>query len=205
MNKASDRTLSVLGPLSVVRGFIPTDPRVAFTGRNSEPTGRCWWINWPVIVEQGRRDSNSQPLVLETSALPIELHPFARNASARNRIARTCTDCFLPPQREPLAGPVRTIGAMERPGRRFEGISPQGNNNGHREEARVCRSIAEAFRSHLKSAAFDGENLGELLRRYSLAALNRIRRRPAIVFGATPTENTLSSSRAEMSDFLLRE
>ena len=24
---------------------------------------------------QGRRDSNSQPLVLETSALPIELHP----------------------------------------------------------------------------------------------------------------------------------
>ena len=27
-------------------------------------------IDW-----QGRRESNSQPLVLETSALPIELHP----------------------------------------------------------------------------------------------------------------------------------
>jgi hypothetical protein len=25
---------------------------------------------------QGRRDSNPQPLVLETSALPIELHPY---------------------------------------------------------------------------------------------------------------------------------
>src|SRR5689334_20119951 len=28
--------------------------------------------------EQGRSDSNAQPLVLETSALPIELHPFTR-------------------------------------------------------------------------------------------------------------------------------
>ncbi|EDX23055.1 hypothetical protein SSAG_02846 [Streptomyces sp. Mg1] len=28
-------------------------------------------------MEQGRRDSNPQPLVLETSALPIELRPFA--------------------------------------------------------------------------------------------------------------------------------
>jgi hypothetical protein len=27
-------------------------------------------LNW-----QGRRELNSQPLVLETSALPIELHP----------------------------------------------------------------------------------------------------------------------------------
>lgn len=27
-------------------------------------------------VKQGRSDSNAQPLVLETSALPIELHPF---------------------------------------------------------------------------------------------------------------------------------
>lgn len=26
--------------------------------------------------KQGRRDLNPQPLVLETSALPIELHPF---------------------------------------------------------------------------------------------------------------------------------
>jgi hypothetical protein len=26
--------------------------------------------------QQGRRDSNSQPPVLETGALPIELHPY---------------------------------------------------------------------------------------------------------------------------------
>ncbi|CAG7598582.1 hypothetical protein SBRY_10172 [Actinacidiphila bryophytorum] len=30
-------------------------------------------------VEQGRRDLNPQPLVLETSALPIELRPFDRH------------------------------------------------------------------------------------------------------------------------------
>jgi hypothetical protein len=29
----------------------------------------------PRYLKQGRRDSNPQPLVLETSALPIELHP----------------------------------------------------------------------------------------------------------------------------------
>ncbi len=29
----------------------------------------------PEAVWQGRRDSNSQPPVLETGALPIELHP----------------------------------------------------------------------------------------------------------------------------------
>ena len=35
-------------------------------------TRRGWW--------QGRQDSNLQPLVLETSALPIELHPYRRVA-----------------------------------------------------------------------------------------------------------------------------
>jgi hypothetical protein len=32
-----------------------------------------------VHQKQGRRDLNPQPLVLETSALPIELHPFVRS------------------------------------------------------------------------------------------------------------------------------
>lgn len=31
-----------------------------------------------MIKKQGRRESNSQPLVLETSALPIELHPYSK-------------------------------------------------------------------------------------------------------------------------------
>ena len=31
-----------------------------------------------LVGKQGRRDLNPQPLVLETSALPIELHPFAQ-------------------------------------------------------------------------------------------------------------------------------
>jgi hypothetical protein len=33
----------------------------------------CGAVN--LQIKQGRRDSNPQPLVLETSALPIELHP----------------------------------------------------------------------------------------------------------------------------------
>ena len=34
---------------------------------------------------QGRRDSNSRPTVLETVALPTELHPFINGAGEGNR------------------------------------------------------------------------------------------------------------------------
>ena len=37
--------------------------------------------------EQGRRESNPQPLVLETSALPVELLPFGHGGPGRSRIA----------------------------------------------------------------------------------------------------------------------
>src|SRR5688572_19430963 len=40
--------------------------------RDGEAAATRWW--------QGRQDSNLQPLVLETSALPIELHPSGRAA-----------------------------------------------------------------------------------------------------------------------------
>ena len=36
-----------------------------------------WGLNFPLFQEwQGRRDSNSQPTVLETATLPIELLPY---------------------------------------------------------------------------------------------------------------------------------
>ena len=40
---------------------------------------------------QGRQDSNLQPLVLETSALPIELHPYRR--VARPYFVSRCSVC----------------------------------------------------------------------------------------------------------------
>ena len=36
---------------------------------------------------QGRRDLNPQPLVLETSALPIELHPWVKIAKLAIRMS----------------------------------------------------------------------------------------------------------------------
>src|SRR5919112_5248170 len=46
---------------------------------------------------QGRQDSNLQPLVLETSALPIELHP-----SGRPRLLRLPVQLVLPAARAEL-------------------------------------------------------------------------------------------------------
>src|SRR5437867_9137893 len=39
--------------------------------------------------KQGRSDSNAQPPVLETGALPIELHPFAPYRGIRIRISKS--------------------------------------------------------------------------------------------------------------------
>src|SRR5690625_2676186 len=44
--------------------------------------------HWRRIVKQARRDSNPQPPVLETGALPIELRTFA-SGQGRNRTADT--------------------------------------------------------------------------------------------------------------------
>src|SRR5689334_8998083 len=41
--------------------------------------------------KQGRRESNPQPLVLETSALPIELHPFVSYSIRNNLPCRRAT------------------------------------------------------------------------------------------------------------------
>src|SRR5688572_26741665 len=43
---------------------------------------------WRHVVKQARRDSNPQPPVLETGALPIELRTFA-SGQGRNRTADT--------------------------------------------------------------------------------------------------------------------
>ena len=49
-----------------------TSPRAIRSDRRSTASARLTsTIEW-----QGRRESNSQPLVLETGALPIELHPY---------------------------------------------------------------------------------------------------------------------------------
>jgi hypothetical protein len=40
------------------------------------------------LVWQGRGDLNSQPLVLETSALPIELHPYREMTNAKARMTK---------------------------------------------------------------------------------------------------------------------
>src|SRR5690606_8492847 len=50
-----------------------------------------------------RRDSNPQPLVLETSALPIELHPFAR-------VCRRGASASLAPV--PLAGDSKHLAPL---------------------------------------------------------------------------------------------
>src|ERR1035437_2100720 len=43
----------------------------------------------PFEIEQGKRDSNPQPTVLETATLPIELFPFAAHRWCR------CRSCSL--------------------------------------------------------------------------------------------------------------
>ncbi len=43
--------------------------------------------------QHGRRDSNSRHLVLETSALPTELHPYFGGAKKRN-FPESCNRCF---------------------------------------------------------------------------------------------------------------
>ena len=53
-------------------------------------TSRKYWYSLrtmdPFEIEQGKRDSNPQPTVLETATLPIELFPFVAllGAGARN-------------------------------------------------------------------------------------------------------------------------
>jgi hypothetical protein len=43
--------------------------------------GNMMGADQPMGSKQGRRESNSQPPVLETGALPIELHPYVAYAA----------------------------------------------------------------------------------------------------------------------------
>ena len=71
------------------------DQSIVSVGRSAGPAAAVD-IQW-----QGRGDSNSQPLVLETSALPIELHPcdwrcrstvgYRREAGPPSSAVRTAT------------------------------------------------------------------------------------------------------------------
>ena len=47
-------------------------------------------------IKQGRRESNSQPLVLETSALPIELRPYRRSTSTGIDSLDDSSGCWRP-------------------------------------------------------------------------------------------------------------
>ena len=51
---------------------------VCVTAKNPSPRAGARGPAAASILKQGRRDLNSQPLDLESSALPIELHPYAR-------------------------------------------------------------------------------------------------------------------------------
>src|SRR6187402_3409054 len=56
----------------------------------------------PQWMWQGRQDSNLQPLVLETSALPIELHPYA----AQESVSRAALFCLTVEGMPPTAWAV---------------------------------------------------------------------------------------------------
>src|SRR3954452_19545678 len=66
-----------------------TRPRITSSSRRKarRRTSRSTWIRRaPDLIqryEQGRRDSNPRPTVLETAALPTELRPCARENSSR--------------------------------------------------------------------------------------------------------------------------
>ncbi len=49
------------------------------------------WLDGDRIELQGTRDLNPQPLVLETSALPVELVPSGERAEARARNEESTT------------------------------------------------------------------------------------------------------------------
>ena len=48
------------------------------TSRDACGSNRDWHPGVCGMLEQGRRDSNPQPPVLETGALPVELRPWVR-------------------------------------------------------------------------------------------------------------------------------
>src|SRR5262249_39528411 len=80
-------------PGAAGRSRLSCDPGLAPNflswGCRSNRCGRRHGL--PDSREQGRSDSNAQPLVLETSALPIELHPFE---------ALSCQHVSYQPKRE---------------------------------------------------------------------------------------------------------
>src|SRR5262249_38185696 len=65
--------------VSLVGKAAPTEGRCGLVV-NSGPSRRLLRKSGRrFLAEQGRRDSNAQPVVLETSALPIELRPYRRS------------------------------------------------------------------------------------------------------------------------------
>src|SRR6478736_4142928 len=79
-----------------------------------------WWV---ALVRQGRRDSNPQPSVLETEALPIELLPSGRARPGRQVTPGTHPASFRGPRirgrrRCSPARDLRAAGAGEEDRRR---------------------------------------------------------------------------------------
>src|SRR5947209_6766466 len=69
--------------------LLCADSRLEFWGRQARPCpGAKEQLREPQI-QQGRSDSNAQPPVLETGALPIELHPS-------NHCGLKIADCKIP-------------------------------------------------------------------------------------------------------------
>ena len=72
---SADQSVCASGDDLIRHGTFPGGP-IRRGPRDRRARGRA--SGW-----QGRRESNSQPLVLETSALPIELHPSVVNDECR--------------------------------------------------------------------------------------------------------------------------
>ena len=64
------------GPTAFSTARVIRTPVTAVRGRRPGPLDDSGVDLFPAFPQQGRRDSNPQPPVLETGALPIELLPY---------------------------------------------------------------------------------------------------------------------------------
>ena len=71
-----------------------------------------------VFIQQGRQDSNLQPPVLETGALPIELRPWAAGTSVASRRATSRAVAPVSDDRDRARRSRRVRGAVGRPSAR---------------------------------------------------------------------------------------
>ena len=76
-NSSSKFSIPLIDPSGIEERAIHSFQSFLAQGRFGDSFDSPMKLKW-----QGRRELNPQPLVLETSALPIELHPYRRIHSA---------------------------------------------------------------------------------------------------------------------------